>query len=92
MPFYLESKVFTMPEFLEKRYSPSCRTWLAIVSVLVYIFTKISVSLYAGSLILKVFLGVQSEYISAAVLLVATGAYTYAHSYHKCHDANNPTG
>jgi len=42
----------------------------------VYILTKISVSLYAGSLILKVFMGLESDYVSAAILLVATGAYT----------------
>jgi len=76
VPFYLDSKVFTMPEFLEKRYNSHCRTWLALVSVLVYILTKISVSLYAGSLILKVFMGLESDYVSAAILLVATGAYT----------------
>ena len=49
VPFYLRIDVFTMPEFLERRYGPACRWYLTTVSVLAYIFTKISVSLYAGA-------------------------------------------
>ena len=51
MPFYLRSGVYTMPEFLERRYGPACRWYLTTVSVLAYVFTKISVSLYAGALV-----------------------------------------
>ena len=36
VPFYLRSGVFTMPEFLEKRYSKSCRTYLSVISILAY--------------------------------------------------------
>src|SRR3954471_17553014 len=44
VPFYMRSKVFTMPEFLEKRFSPQARTVLSLVSVVGYILTKIAVS------------------------------------------------
>ncbi len=46
VPFYYRSKVFTMPEFLEKRFSPGCRWVLSIVSLAAYVFTKVSVTVY----------------------------------------------
>jgi solute:Na+ symporter, SSS family len=75
VPFYLRSNVYTMPEFLERRYGPACRWYLTTVSVLAYIFTKISVSLYAGALVLRQTVG-WDFYTSAAVMVVATGIYT----------------
>ena len=75
VPFYLRSNVYTMPEFLERRYGPACRWYLTTVSVLAYIFTKISVSLYAGSLVLREVVG-WDFYTSAVVMVLATGVYT----------------
>ena len=75
VPFYLRSNVYTMPEFLERRYGPACRWYLTTVSMLAYVFTKISVSLYAGALVLRAVLG-WDFYTSAAVMVVATGIYT----------------
>jgi SSS family solute:Na+ symporter len=75
VPFYVRSNVYTMPEFLERRYGPACRWYLTTVSVLAYIFTKISVSLYAGALVLRQTVG-WDFYTSAAVMVVATGIYT----------------
>jgi SSS family solute:Na+ symporter len=75
VPFYLRSSVYTMPEFLERRYGPACRWYLTTVSVLAYIFTKISVSLYAGALVLRQTVG-WDFYTSAAVMVIATGVYT----------------
>src|SRR5687767_1383696 len=75
VPFYLRSNVYTMPEFLERRYGPACRRYLTTVSVLAYIFTKISVSLYAGALVLRQVVG-WDFYTSAFVKVVATGVYT----------------
>src|SRR5690349_9759665 len=40
VPFYLRSNVYTMPEFLERRYNGACRTYLATVSLIAYVFTK----------------------------------------------------
>ncbi len=74
VPFYLRSGVYTMPEFLEKRYSRACRTYLSIVSVLAYIITKISLIIFAGALVFEV-LGIPF-WTGAIVTVVATGLYT----------------
>lgn len=75
VPHYLKSKVYTMPEFLERRYGPSCRWYLTVVSLFAYIFTKISVSLFAGAILIREVFG--WDYMTSAVLLViATGVYT----------------
>ena len=77
VPFYLRSGVFTMPEFLEKRYNAACRWYLTAVSIIAYILTKISVTLIAGSLLLEAVMG--WDYItSSLVLVIATGIYTVA--------------
>ncbi len=75
VPFYLRSGVYTMPEFLERRYGPACRWYLTTVSVIAYVVTKISVSLYAGALVLQAVLG-WDFYTSATVMVVTTGIYT----------------
>jgi SSS family solute:Na+ symporter len=77
VPFYLRSNVFTMPEFLERRFNRSCATYLASISVIAYIFTKISVHLYAVAIVLKGVLG-WNTMTAAIILVVATGIYTIA--------------
>lgn len=77
VPFYLRSKVFTMPEFLERRYNSASRWYLTSVSILAYVLTKISVTLFAGGLILKQVVG-WDMYTSAIVMVIATGIYTIA--------------
>jgi SSS family solute:Na+ symporter len=57
VPFYLRSGVYTMPEFLERRYSAGARWYLAVVSIIGYVLTKISVTLYAGGVVYEVLLG-----------------------------------
>lgn len=75
VPLYLRTGVFTMPEFLERRYNRHCRTYLSVVSLAAYVFTKVSVAVYAGALVLKTILGIDIV-LGALVLIVATGAYT----------------
>jgi solute:Na+ symporter, SSS family len=77
VPFYLRSNVFTMPEFLERRFNRSCATYLASISIIAYIFTKISVHLYAGAIVAESVLGWRPM-TSAIILVVATGIYTVA--------------
>jgi solute:Na+ symporter, SSS family len=77
VPFYLRSNVFTMPEFLERRFNRSCATYLATVSVIAYVFTKISVHLYAAAVVLERVVG-WSPMTAAIILVVATGIYTIA--------------
>lgn len=77
VPFYMRSNVYTMPEFLERRFNRSCSTYLATISILAYIFTKISVHLYAAAVVLERVVG-WSPLTAAVILVVATGIYTIA--------------
>src|SRR5438874_8727145 len=77
VPFYLRSNVFTMPEFLELRFSRGCAVYLAGVSILAYIFTKISVHLYAAGIVLERVVG-WNPLTAALILVVMTGIYTIA--------------
>src|SRR5499427_3686730 len=77
VPFYLRSNVFTMPEFLERRFNRQCAVYLAAISIIAYIFTKISVQLYAASVVLERVAG-WSLWKTAVVLVIATGVYTIA--------------
>lgn len=77
VPFYLRSNVYTMPEFLERRYSQGCRYYLASVSLIAYVFTKIAVAIFAGAIVLKAVLG-WGMWQSSLALIIATGIYTVA--------------
>ena len=81
-PFYMRSKVFTMPEFLEKRFSPASRTVLSLISLIAYVLTKIAVGIFAGGIVFGVlfpdvnFLGLNSFWIGSVLIIVLTGVYT----------------
>src|SRR5215467_6262023 len=77
VPFYLRSNVFTMPEFLERRFNRQSAVYLAAISIIAYIFTKISVQLYAASVVLERVAG-WKLWETAVVLVIATGIYTIA--------------
>jgi SSS family solute:Na+ symporter len=77
VPFYLRTNVFTMPEFLERRFNRQCAVYLAAISIIAYIFTKISVQLYAASIVLERVAGWNLQ-TTAIVLVIATGIYTVA--------------
>src|SRR3954470_8039627 len=51
VPFYMRSMVYTMPEFLERRFNSSSRILLSIIQLLSYIITKAAVTIYAGALV-----------------------------------------
>ncbi len=75
VPFYHRSGVFTMPEFLERRYDQRCRMYLTSVSIVAYVLTKIAVALYGGALVLKATVGWDFLF-SAVVIVLFTGVYT----------------
>ena len=75
LPFYLQSGVFTMPEFLERRFNSSARWFLSIFSLLAYILTKVSVTVYAGGIVISTLLGIDF-WTGALVTVVLTGLYT----------------
>ena len=75
VPFYLNSTVFTMPEFLEKRFSENSRWLLTIITLISYVLTKVSVTVYAGAVVFETLMGI--EFWSGALLIVLiTGCYT----------------
>src|SRR5687767_1705147 len=75
VPFYLRSGVYTMPEFLERRYHPAARSYFTWVSIVGYVLTKISVTLFAGGIVMRAVTG-YDFWTSAAILIVITGLYT----------------
>lgn len=77
VPFYLRSNVFTMPEFLERRFSRGSAVYLASISIIAYILTKISVHLWAAAIVLERVVG-WSPLKAAIVLVIVTGIYTIA--------------
>jgi SSS family solute:Na+ symporter len=82
VPFYERSMVFTMPEFLEKRYTPAARWFLSVISLVAYVFTKIAVGLAAGGVVFKALFpdnfiaGVDNFWVGAIGVVLVTGVYT----------------
>ncbi len=75
VPFYLRSGVYTMPEFLERRYSSAARWYLAVISIIGYVLTKISVTIAAGGIVFETLMGI-NFWSGALVVVIATGVYT----------------
>lgn len=82
LPFFIRSKVFTMPEFLEKRFSPLARSVLSGISLVAYVLTKIAVGIFAGGIVFSVLLpdlsiwGFNSFWVGSVLVIVFTGIYT----------------
>ena len=86
VPFYSRSKVFTMPEFLERRFSPTARWVLSIISLVAYVVTKIAVGIFAGGIVFSVLLPemrldlgftvLDSFWLGSILVIVLTGIYT----------------
>jgi len=82
VPFYYRSGVFTMPEFLERRYSSQTRWVLSVVSLVAYVFTKVSVTVYAGAIVFQTLLPDtfgspdNAFWVGAFSTVVLTGVYT----------------
>lgn len=82
VPFYQRSGIFTIPEFLEKRFNSKARWLLSVVSLVAYVFTKVSVTVYAGGMVFGVLLpdtfGTPENAFWAGALatVILTGIYT----------------
>jgi SSS family solute:Na+ symporter len=82
VPFYHRANVFTMPEFLEKRFNPRTRWVLSVVSLIAYVFTKVSVTVYAGAIVFQTLLPDtfgspdNAFWVGAVTTVVLTGIYT----------------
>ncbi len=73
--YYIRNHVFTMPEFIEKRFNYFCRFYLSVGSIFAYILTKISIMLLAGAIFLEKIAGID-VYTSSICLVIITGIYT----------------
>jgi len=86
VPFYARSRVFTMPEFIERRFSPSSRWVLSIISLVGYVLTKIAVGVFAGGVVFRTllpelrldlgFVVMDSFWIGSFLVIILTGIYT----------------
>lgn len=86
VPFYARSKVFTMPEFLEKRFSPASRMVLSLISLVGYVLTKIAVGIFAGGIVFRTllpelhlnlgFVVLDSFWVGSFLVITLTGIYT----------------
>lgn len=86
VPFYMRSMVYTMPEFLERRFSASSRWVLAVISLVAYVLTKIAVGIFAGGIVFRTLLPdvgftigetpIDSFWVGSIAVIVMTGAYT----------------
>ncbi len=82
VPFYSRSMVFTMPEFLERRYNTQSRTILSVISLISYVLTKVAVTVYAGGLVFQQVFGIEELWgidffwIAAIGLVLITAVYT----------------
>lgn len=74
-PFYFRSRLSTLPEFLERRYSPASRSLLAIMAITAALFIHIGMSIYAGAAVFEQFFGV-SVTTSICVVAVVVSIYT----------------
>ena len=75
LPFYFRSGVYTMPEFLEKRFDSRSRWFLSLFSLIAYVLTKVSVTIYAGGIVVSELIGIPFWY-GAIGVVIFTGLYT----------------
>ena len=76
MPFYLNSKVYTMPEFLERRYDSRARYFFSIITIVGNVIIDTAAGLYAGNLILKIIFPELDSAVIITLLAIAAAAYT----------------
>ena len=82
VPFYYRSGVYTMPEFLERRFNAAARWILSVISLVAYVFTKVSVTVYAGALVFQTLLPdtfgspENAFWVGAFATVILTGVYT----------------
>jgi SSS family solute:Na+ symporter len=76
VPFYMRSMVYTMPEFLERRFNSKSRILLSVIQLLSYIITKASVTIFAAATVITIFFPSIDFWTAAIILVIVTGVYT----------------
>jgi SSS family solute:Na+ symporter len=74
-PFYFKTRIATLPEFLERRYSPASRSFLAFMAIVAAVFIHIGISLYAGAAVFQRFFGI-NVVTSIVIISTVVGIYT----------------
>nr|XP_015851993.1 sodium/glucose cotransporter 4 [Peromyscus maniculatus bairdii]XP_042128603.1 sodium/glucose cotransporter 4 [Peromyscus maniculatus bairdii] len=78
VPVYIAAGVVTMPEYLKKRFGGQrIQVYMSVLSLVLYIFTKISTDIFSGAIFIQMALG-WNLYLSTVILLVVTAVYTIA--------------
>ncbi|MGB0680517.1 MAG: sodium:solute symporter [Polyangiales bacterium] len=78
VPYYIQSRVYTIPEFLERRFRPACRSYFSVLTILGNVFIETAGSLYAGALVIRQFFPHIELWMSGMALAVVAGLYTAA--------------
>lgn len=78
LPFYLKSKVYTMPEFLEKRYDSKARYYFSALTIIGNIGIDTAATLYAGALVIQIIFPQIELWQSILALTILSGLYTIA--------------
>ncbi len=76
LPFYIKSKIFTIPEFLEKRFNSACRYYFSAITIIVNIFLDAAGSLYAAAMVMKLVFPEASIFTLSVVFAIIVAAYT----------------
>jgi len=86
VPFYARSMVFTMPEFLEKRFNETARWVLSVISLVAYVLTKFAVGIFAGGVVFGTLMpevslslgpiSLDSFWVGSVAVILLTGLYT----------------
>lgn len=76
LPFYIRSKIFTIPEFLEKRFNSACRYYFSAITIIVNIFLDAAGSLYAAAMVMKLVFPEASIFTLSVIFAIVVAAYT----------------
>ncbi len=76
LPFYLKSKVYTMPEFMERRYDVRSRYYFSFITIVGNVLLDTAAGLYVGTVVLKLLFPSLSTFTIVAILAIAAAAYT----------------
>ena len=76
LPFYIKSKIFTIPEFLEKRFNAASRYYFSAITIVVNIFLDAAGSLYAAAMVMKLVFPEASIFTLSIVFAIIVAAYT----------------
>ncbi|MDO5980088.1 sodium:solute symporter [Flavivirga spongiicola] len=76
LPFYIKSKIFTIPEFLERRFDGRSRTYFSFITIIGNVFLDASATLYTGALIVKLIFPEADLFTIIVIMALVAGSYT----------------